>query len=317
MGLFTRRKNRFEAVYPRRYKGLDGKWYRSLSELAISYFLQRFGIAYETECTIFGQDRKFKYDWKILYKDSDGKKHTLFLEFFGYSGKEYVKRKKEKIRFYRRKGLEFISLESSDLDDLDRKLRKKLKKHWKYIVGKKIQEKSSETTKDVENQLNAMETEDLETLNEQIKTILHSRKRFLPISIETIGQFNRTLKHNAYVSVLQYKETKKGLTKKEEHEYVGIWNTSPCDEVKVVLYQRKFDTKNKDLYIAKWILKAKEGTILAYRRNAREQKVKHHRTIFSVVDGTQIHQKPQFLREIPAKLAYELAKENSFRNSLN
>ena len=92
------------------------------------------------------------------------------------------------------------------------------------------------------------------------------------------------------------------------------WNNSPCEEVEVVLYQRKFDPNNKDLYGAKWILKAKEGTILAYRRNAREQRIKNRRTIFSVVDGAQVHQKPQFLREIPAKLAYELAKENVFRN---
>jgi len=313
MGIFSKKKSRFEAVYPKRYKGLDGNWYRSLSELAISYFLQRSGIFYKTEASIFRQDRNFKYDWKIQYRDDKRKKHTLFLEFFGYSGKEYVKRKKEKMRFYKRRGFELISIEPSDLDDLDRKLRKKLRKHWKYIVGKENSSESLKKSQELEKQLESMETEDLHSLQNQIKTVLNSRKRYLPITIETIGQFNRTLKRNAYVSVLRYNEVRKGLLKKGEHEYKSIWNTSPCEEIKVMLYQRKSDSKNKDLYSAKWILNAKEGTIIAYRRNAREQKMKKQGSKFFVVDGAQIHQEPQFLREIPAKLAYELAKENSFR----
>ena len=315
MGLFSSRKKRYEANYPKRYKGLDGNWYRSLSERDISFYLQKFGIKYETEGSIFPKDRKFKYDWKIQYKDDDGKKHTLFLEFFGYSGKEYVKRKKEKIKFYRRRGYTLISLEPSDLDDPERKLRKKLKKHWKFIVGGKFASKSSENTQEIENKVASMETDDLKSLQNQIQTILHSRKRLLPIKIETIGQFNRTLKHNAYVSILRYTKTKKGLTKKMDHEYVGIWNKSPCEEVEVVFYQRKYDAKNTNLYSAKWVINVKEGTILAYRRNAREQNVKKPRSMFCVVDGTQIHQKPQFLREIPARLAYELAKEQSFKKS--
>ncbi|TFG20175.1 MAG: hypothetical protein EU530_04075 [Promethearchaeota archaeon] len=317
MGLFSRRKKRFEAIYAKRYKGLDGNWYRSLSERDISFYLQKFGIKYQTENSIFPKERNFKYDWKIQYRDEQGKKHTLFVEFFGYSGKEYVKRKKEKIKFYKRRGYELISIEPSDLDDPERKLRKKLRKHWKYIIGNEILAKSSETNQDLGKQLETMETEELLDLQNQIQTILNSRRRYLPITIETIGQFNRILKHNAYVSILRYKEVTKGFTKKEEHEYVGIWNKSTCDEVEVILNQRKFDEKNKDLYSAKWIFNAKEGTILAYRRNSQDQKLNKHRSKFCVVDGSQIHQNPQFLREIPAKLAYELAKENSFRNSLN
>ncbi len=313
MGLFRRKKTKFEAIYPKRYKGLDGNWYRSISERDISFYLQKFGISYENEGSIFPKERGFKYDWKIQYNDDEGKKHTLFLEFFGYSGKAYVKRKKEKIKFYKRKGYELISLEPSDLDDLARKLRKKLKKHWKYIIGKEVILESENQIENWQKKLLTMETEDLEELKNKIQTILYSRKRYLPIIIETIGQFNRTLKHNAYVSVLKYDYIKKGLQKKEEHQYFGIWNSSPCDEVKVVLYNRSFNEKDKDFYSAKWILNVKEGTILAYRRNSRDQHKKRPSSNFCIVDGTQTHQNPKFLREIPAKLAYELSKENFFR----
>ena len=51
--------------------------------------------------------------------NKDGKKHELYIEYFGYSGKEYYQRRKEKIRLYRKKGLTLISLEPMDLEDLE------------------------------------------------------------------------------------------------------------------------------------------------------------------------------------------------------
>jgi len=50
----------------------------------------------------------------------------LFIEYWGYYGKEYDERKKEKIRLYKKGKLDLLSIENEMFDDIYKHLDKKI-----------------------------------------------------------------------------------------------------------------------------------------------------------------------------------------------
>ena len=122
---------RYKAKYPSKYIALDGDACRSLSELIVDNCLYRNGIQHTPEKIIKkSSKKKYKYDWYLPVVD-------VYIEFFGYSGKNYFKRKGEKKRFYKRNHLKMIALEPIDLIHIDESLKNKLGKNWQKVVNSK------------------------------------------------------------------------------------------------------------------------------------------------------------------------------------
>ena len=111
----------------------EGKYYfnsmkiKSKSELLICYFLSANGsnVAYEREIYIDG--KAYRPDFII----EDDKGNVVILEHFGVDNKEYVKKKIEKIRNYKKLCSEkdnfyFIQTDEDDIKNLKDNLGKKL-----------------------------------------------------------------------------------------------------------------------------------------------------------------------------------------------
>ena len=101
------------------FKCLDGHVVRSKGELIIDNHLHRLGIDHEYENTIRIRGLPLKYDW-YLPKDK------IYVEYWGYYGKNYMKRKEEKLSLYRKGKLELISIEDIMLKDIYTNLEKEL-----------------------------------------------------------------------------------------------------------------------------------------------------------------------------------------------
>ena len=65
-----------------------------------------------------------KYDW-YLPKDK------IYIEYWGFYGKNYMKRKEEKLRLYRKGKLKLISIEDIMLKDIYSNLEKELNRFIK------------------------------------------------------------------------------------------------------------------------------------------------------------------------------------------
>ena len=103
------------------FKCLDGHVVRSKGELVIDNHLHRLGIEHEYENTIRIRGMSLKYDWYLP-------KYKIYIEYWGYYGKDYMKRKEEKLRFYRKGKLKLISIEDIMLKDIYTNLEKELKR---------------------------------------------------------------------------------------------------------------------------------------------------------------------------------------------
>ena len=113
------------------FKCIDGHVVRSKVELVIDNHLHRLGIDHEYENTIHVRGKPIKYDW-YLPKDE------VYIEYWGYFGKEYMKRKEEKIGLYRKGKLKLVSIEDIMLKDIYPNLEKELAKFMK--LDQKYQE---------------------------------------------------------------------------------------------------------------------------------------------------------------------------------
>ncbi|MFO8017054.1 MAG: hypothetical protein R6U96_00320 [Promethearchaeia archaeon] len=101
------------------FKCLDGHVVRSKGELIIDNHLHRLGLEHEYEQTIRVRGRKIKYDWYLP-------NHDIYIEYWGYYGKDYMKRKEEKIDLYEKGGHTLISIESVMFTDIYPQLEEKL-----------------------------------------------------------------------------------------------------------------------------------------------------------------------------------------------
>lgn len=113
------------------FKCIDGHIVRSKAELIIDNYLYNHNIAHEYEKKIKIHGNSILYDWYLP-------EFEVFIEYWGYYGKNYMKRKEEKIRLYKKGKLNLISIEEIMFKDIYENLEnlliyyinlKDLKKH--------------------------------------------------------------------------------------------------------------------------------------------------------------------------------------------
>ncbi|UCC19946.1 MAG: hypothetical protein JSV62_01315 [Promethearchaeota archaeon] len=93
------------------FKCLDGHIVKSKAELIIDNHLYRLGFEHIYENTIKIRGKPIKYDWYLP-------KFDIYIEYWGYFGKKYMKRKAEKLELYRKGKLKIISIEDIMLEDI-------------------------------------------------------------------------------------------------------------------------------------------------------------------------------------------------------
>jgi hypothetical protein len=110
-----------QSVQSSSYLCLDGHLVKSKGELIIDNYLYLLKIEhyYEKSIKIYGS--KIKYDWYLP-------KYDIYMEYWGYGGKKYEKRKKEKLRLYKKANLQLISIENYMFHNIYSEIDKKLKK---------------------------------------------------------------------------------------------------------------------------------------------------------------------------------------------
>ena len=106
---------------PTSFKCLDGHIVKSKGELIIDNHLHRLGIQHDYEPTIKVQGNKIKTDWYLP-------EYRVYIEYWGFYGKDYMKRKDEKIRLYHKGRLNLISIEDIMLSDIYPNLENELKR---------------------------------------------------------------------------------------------------------------------------------------------------------------------------------------------
>ena len=106
------------------FKCLDGHIVRSKGELVIDNHLHRLDLDHEYENIIRVRGNLLKYDWYLP-------KFEAYIEYWGYFGKDYMKRKEEKLDLYRKGKLKLISIEDIMLKDIYSNLETELSKSIK------------------------------------------------------------------------------------------------------------------------------------------------------------------------------------------
>lgn len=105
--------------YPANFRADDGHFVRSNAELLIDNWLHRHRILHEYEKQIPGELMMCEF----YLPDYD-----VYLEFWGGMTEDYEERKREKMETYRRKELKVLSVDDSDIEQLEFKLIRKLRK---------------------------------------------------------------------------------------------------------------------------------------------------------------------------------------------
>lgn len=100
---------------------IDGHKVRSKGELVIDNYLHKLGLNHEYEKTIKVRGENIKYDWFLI-------DYGIYIEYWGYFGKVYLKRKEEKLNLYRKGKLKLISVEDIMLMDIYLNLKKELER---------------------------------------------------------------------------------------------------------------------------------------------------------------------------------------------
>ena len=117
---FLRKKGKKPQVTS--FKCVDGHVVRSKGELIIDNHLHRLGIKHEYERTIRVRGKPIKYDWYLP-------NHDIYIEYWGFYGKDYEKRKEEKLNLYRKGKLKLISIENEMFCDIYSNLESDLKNY--------------------------------------------------------------------------------------------------------------------------------------------------------------------------------------------
>ncbi|MFX0025419.1 MAG: hypothetical protein ACFE8M_03330 [Candidatus Hermodarchaeota archaeon] len=112
-----------------KFKSLDGHIVRSKGELIIDNYLYILGFDHIYEKKIKILKKSVKCDWYLPDYD-------IYIEYWGFHGKSYLKRKKEKINLYKEAKLKLISIENYMFTDIYTNLNKNLKR---YINIKRFQ----------------------------------------------------------------------------------------------------------------------------------------------------------------------------------
>ena len=121
LGLILRKKPK----YGIETKTEKGEVVRSKKESILANYLKSKNIEYEYE-------REINVDGKKMLTDFYLPKYDIYIEYWGLdklenkTGKEYRKRKAEKIELYDNSNLKLISIDENDLKDIDEVFPKKL-----------------------------------------------------------------------------------------------------------------------------------------------------------------------------------------------
>ena len=89
----------------------DGHVVRSKGEMIIDNWLTRQGITHDYEHTIAVHGHVIKYDWFLP-------ETKTYVEYWGFWGKNYMRRKQEKLRLYKEGNLNLVSIEDKDLENI-------------------------------------------------------------------------------------------------------------------------------------------------------------------------------------------------------
>lgn len=103
-----------------KFKCLDDHLVRSKGELIIDNYLYILGFNHIYEKKIKILKNQVKCDWYLPDYD-------IYIEYWGFHGKNYLKRKKEKIKLYKKAKLKLISIENHMFSDIYSNISKKLK----------------------------------------------------------------------------------------------------------------------------------------------------------------------------------------------
>ncbi len=123
-------KKSYKSETPSSFKCLDGHIVRSKGELIIDNFLHNNQIQHEYEKTIKVRGKPIKCDWYLPKLD-------IYIEYWGYFGKEYMKRKEEKLKLYKQGKLTLLSIENIMFKDIYSNLEKHFNGSIKTDNGKK------------------------------------------------------------------------------------------------------------------------------------------------------------------------------------
>ena len=104
------------------FKCIDGHIVRSKAELIIDNYLYNHHIAHEYEKIIKVNGKSILYDWYLPEVE-------VYIEYWGFYGKNYMKRKEEKIRLYKKGKLKLISIEDFMFKDIHQNLGELLKQY--------------------------------------------------------------------------------------------------------------------------------------------------------------------------------------------
>ncbi|TFG23093.1 MAG: hypothetical protein EU532_13785 [Promethearchaeota archaeon] len=112
------------------FKCTDGHIVRSKAELIIDNYLYNCNISHEYEKAIKVNGKTILYDWYLP-------EFEIYIEYWGFYGKNYMKRKEEKIKLYKKGKLKLISIEDIMFKDIYFHLEELLKEYVKFLDSKK------------------------------------------------------------------------------------------------------------------------------------------------------------------------------------
>jgi predicted nuclease of restriction endonuclease-like RecB superfamily len=119
---FLRRSQKeYQPAKATKFTCADQHVVRSKGEMIIDNWLTEQGIHHEYEKTIHVQGHPIKYDWYLP-------KANAYVEYWGYYGKAYMARKREKIALYQAGHMALISIEDADLENIYVQLPRKFGK---------------------------------------------------------------------------------------------------------------------------------------------------------------------------------------------
>ena len=118
-------------IQVKKYTCLDGHVVKSKGEMIIDNYLYFLNIYHKYEKSIYINGSKIKYDWYLP-------KYNVYIEYWGYGGKTYEIRKRQKLRLYKKAKLNLISIENYMFYDIYSEFDRLLKKYIDIKRLKKV-----------------------------------------------------------------------------------------------------------------------------------------------------------------------------------
>lgn len=108
---FKDEKENFRSKFPGKFRTDDGHFVKSKAEQIIDNWLYRNKIAHAYE-------RKLPVE-EVLYCDFFIPRGKIWIEYWGFEGEKYLKRKKSKQELYKKEDKNLIELTDKDIKNLD------------------------------------------------------------------------------------------------------------------------------------------------------------------------------------------------------